>query len=502
MTDDSPVAIALSALPPGPIAASIPATIPAGTPAVLPTATERLSVAFAGDGSGTGELSWGQLEIWSAMTRQGWIRLGGVIPLSPGTTVQDVADELGYMMSRYQSMRTRLRFEESGRPTQELFASGEINVEVYDADDETGPRVLAAAVEARYLTMARDFVHEWPVRMGVVRHRGVLTHLVVISCHLVTDGAGMLVLAREVAARETAPVSGMQHLELSQWQRSPAGERQSAATLRRFETVLRSVVPRPLRESSDRREPRHWTGELNSPALRLAVQAISERTRADATSVLMALYAVALGRKELLNPAVLRPLVSNRFRPGLADVVCNLVQSGVCVLDVVGLTVDEAVAQAQRASRTVFKHAYFDPEGEFALIDRIAKEEEGPNAVSWGIDTWSFFNDLRTIQSPLPNAAEAGPDRMEELLAATSFSWAEKKDNPFEPLFLTIADAPESMLVIVRADTHYISPADNEGLAREMETVAVEAFLDPAAPTRVETPVGASHVGEDLARAH
>lgn len=479
--------------------ASAPASIPQAMPAVLPTATESVAVAFAGDGAGIGELTWGQREIWASMTRQGWLRMGGILPLAPGTAIQDVADELSYMMSRYQSMRMRLRFDESGRPTQEVFASGEISLEVYDADAETGPdtdadgkrgpQETAAAVEAKYLTATRDYDGEWPVRMGVVRCHSVLTHLVVMSCHLVSDGAGMQALTREVEAKVDTPVEGMQLLDLTRWQHSPAGEQQSAAALRHTEKLLRSIQPSPLRDSTDRREPRHWTGELISPALSLAVQAICERTRADSPAVLQALYAVALGRRAVLNPAVIRPLVSNRFRPGLAGVVCNLVQSGIFVLDAADVTVDEAVVRAQRVSRTAYKHAYFDPEQEKALFERIA-QEQGPGAVTWGAHTWSLLNDRRTTQGPAPQAAEKiTPEEVALLQARTTFRWSEKKGSSGEPLMLHIEDAPEGIMLIVSADTHYVSPADNEGLARDMEAIAIEALFDPAAPTLVPSSV-------------
>ncbi len=470
--------------------AAFPATIPDTMPAVLPTAAEGVSVAFAGEGAGTGELTWGQREIWLSMMRQGWIRMGGVLPLAPGTSVQDVADELGYIMSRYQSMRTRLRFDESGRPTQEVFASGEITLEVYDADDERGPQETATAVEAKYMTAIRDFVGEWPLRMAVVRHRGELTHMVVITCHLASDGAGMAVLSREVQGKLTAPVEGTQPLELAQWQQSPLGVRQNAIALQYTETVLRSMRPNPLRESAPPQEPRHWTGELTSPALRLAVQAISERTRAGSSAVLQALYAIALGRKGIMNPAVIRPLVNNRFRPGVANVVCNLVQSPICVLDVADVTVDEAVARSKRAGRAAYKYSYFDPEQELALIERIAREQ-GPEATAWDGRSWSYLNDRRADQSPLPPEEGAiTPDRLQELTGAATFRWPEKKENPAEPLFVFIEEHPTSIVLAISADTLYLPPADIEALAREMEAIAVEAAFDPEVPTRVPSSPG------------
>ena len=341
---------------------------------------------------------------------------------------------------------------------------------------------MAAAVEARYTTMPRDFEQEWPLRMAVVRRRGALTHLVVVTCHLVTDGAGMAVLSRETQARVTQPVDGMQPLELAEWQASPAGKRQSAGALRYLEKTMRSMAPQRLPVSDDPREPRHWTGELSSPALNLAIRTIGARTGADSSSVLMALYAVVLDRRGIMRPAVIRPLASNRFRRGMANVVCNLVQSGICVLDVADTTVDAVVRQAKRGIMAAYKNSYFDPDEELALVDQIA-HEQGPGAERWSPHTWSFFNDRRVSARSEPEPVSE--ERLRELMKATSFRWIEKKDNPYEPLFLHIEETPESVLLLVAADTHHVSPADNEGIARDMERLGVEAALDEGLATGV-----------------
>jgi len=110
------------------------------------TVAERITVAFAGGGGGVEELSWGQRDIWLVMVRQKfWLPIGGWKRLPEGTTVQDVAEELRYLMSRYQSMRTRLRFDDDGRPSQVVFSAGEIGLDVIDIGDEDDPDVFAGS---------------------------------------------------------------------------------------------------------------------------------------------------------------------------------------------------------------------------------------------------------------------------------------------------------------------------------------------------------------------
>jgi hypothetical protein len=445
-------------------------------------ATDRVLVAFAGEGAGVGELSWGQREIWQAMVNQrSSLAVGGRKPLAAGTTVAEIADELRYLMTRYPTMRTRLRFDRDGRPTQECFASGEVALEIFDVGDDDDPDQVAAAVEARYKTEPFDYVDAWPIRMAVTRRHGTATHMIVLMSHIVTDAAGAMVMFREVATRETGPVPGLQSLEQARWQASPAGERQNARTLRYWADLLRSVPTRRFPDGlADPQTPRHWTGEFRSPVLRTTVRAIAERTGSDSSAVLMVLFAATLARITGINPVVIRPVVHNRFRSHLVGVMCMVAQAGVCGLDVADVTVDEAVRRAEHATRIAYKHAYFDPEQLNDLIAQVA-EERDPD-----LDLACFLNDRRMDRieeaptDPLPDPGEPLPPPV-----GGTFDWTIKQDDPVERLFLHLDDTPEHILLTVCVDTHFMSPAAAEALVRGMETLAVQAAADPATPTGV-----------------
>jgi hypothetical protein len=473
-----------------------PITLPGeeGDPPTLSPA-DRVLVDFAGHEAGIGELSWGQRDIWLAMARQGdWMPLGGTRPVEQGTTVQQVADELRYLMTRFPVLRTRLRPGADGRAVQELFGSGEIALELFDAEDHAdaydGPQTVAAAVEAQYRCTAFNFADHWPVRMALVRNHGVPTHLVAIICHLALDSVGAQVMLREVEARQSAPTTGMQPLEQARWQRSPAGERQNTAALRYWENLMRQIPPRriPLRRipaPAGPRRPRRWCAEFASPALRLAMRAIAQRTAADSSTVLLALYSVALARITGVNPVVTRPLVGNRFRAGLADVVCSAVQGGICALDIADVTVDQAVRRAQRATMAAYKHAYYDPERLQELIARVAGER-GPD-----FEIGCFFNDRRVQSRQDPAEAPCTPRRLRDALTHSAFRWSAKQDeDPDEVMFVHIDDLPDGVLLTICADTGYFGSTDIEALGRGMEAVAAEAAFDPAAPTRVAPPPG------------
>ncbi|GGM55932.1 condensation domain-containing protein [Dactylosporangium sucinum] len=441
------------------------------------TVAERVVVEFAGPGAGEAELSWGQRDIWLAMVRQeSWLPNGAWGPLPAGTSVDDVAGQLRYLMSRFPTARTRLTFDDAGHPRQVVAGAGQITLEVVDAGADD-PAAVAEAVRLRYQEDPYDFAADWPIRMAAIRSGGALTHSVVVMCHLVTDGFGAGVLLDELARREDAPLPELQPIEQAGWQATPAGQRQHGLAMRHWEGILRSMPLRRYRESTDPRQPRHWRGEFTSYALAPALRAVTARTGVGSAPALLAMFAVALARVTTANPVVLRPMVNNRFRPGLDRVVCMLAQYGICSLDVADATLAEALDRARRSAMTTYKHAYYDPAELDALVARVVAER-GP-----ALELPGYFNDRRGEPADLPV-----PAALSEVAARSEFRWTTRQDVPFEPLIVHVDDLPDDGVgLIVFMDTHVISPADTEALLRGVEAVAVEAALDPSASTGVHS---------------
>lgn len=463
------------------------ARLPGGGPDAdpVPVAGARVRVEFAGDGAGTAELAWGQREIWLAMTNQrNWLPLGGWKALEPGTTVEDVAGELAYLHTRFPSMRTKLRFGPDGWPKQEVSASGWTDLEIFDVDDDAGAEAvdeLAAAVEIHYQHLPYDLRNQWPVRMGAIRQGGAAVRMIVIMNHLALDGGGGQIMLRDVAARATEPPSGLQQLELARWQQSPAGRRQSDRAMRYFDTILRTMPVPTFPPSDDPRGPRWWRADFVSPALRLALPALSARTGADQARVMLAAWAVAVARVTGVTPVVLRPVVDNRFRRHLADVVCHTAQAGLLALDVADTTVEDVVERAGQATLTAFKHAYYDPKQLLDLLEQVGRERGAE------LDIASFINDRRATPpatartgSEVPTAADFAAAR-----AAGSFQWDGTRNDPVERLFIHIDDVPDAIKLSIEADTQALSPARIEQIAYMIEEVAVEAALHPGLDTGV-----------------
>ncbi|HEX9033662.1 MAG TPA: condensation domain-containing protein [Streptosporangiaceae bacterium] len=456
--------------------------------------TDSVIVQFEGDGSGIEELSWGQAEILSVIQDKGdSLSMGGARALPPGQTVADVAAGLRFILGRHQSLRTRLRFDPDGPVRQVVHASGEIVLEVVDAGDRD-PGEVAAAVAAGYRGRPFDLEHEWPVRMAVITQNGAATHIAEMVCHIALDAFGQAALHDDFDhhAERTGQVTAMQPLEQARRQHGPAGQRASEASLRYFERLAESVPERQFRPSADPRQPRFWQVTIESPAADRAARLLAARLGVSTAPVLLGAFAVALSRLTSSQRVALHLVVSNRFRPGFAGSVSPVMQSCLCVLEVAGAAFDEVVRRAWQSSLGAYKHAYFDPAAKNELIRRLAAERGAEP--DWRV----IFNDLRVrTREPADPASGDGDDAdggvapLRDELARTTLTWGERTDDPGQKVFLYIWDAPGALCADLRADTHFVSPADMAGLLMRIERVLVDAALADGTSEQAEAEAAA-----------
>ena len=434
----------------------------------MSTETRRVPVAFSGEGAGTAPMTWAQLGIWKTMVRTGInMNIGGVIPMPPDWSVEDVQTLLRYLVSRHQSLRTRLRFTPGGAAEQVLSDAGEVAMELVDADD---PATAAEEIRARWAATPFDYEHEWPVRMAVVRNDGAVTHVVLTYCHLAVDGFGIEAIVRDMAnldratGEATAPVAALTPFELAEKQASASGRRAGEKSLRHWEHVLRGIPPRRLGTSDDPRTPRYWELALHSPALHQALPGIALRTGIGAGYILLAAYAVALFNLTGRNPSVAQLVVSNRFRPGCGDSASQLAQLSVCAIDVAGVDFDEAVRRAFTAATSAFMHGYYDPLGLDAVVARI--QQERPD-----LEYDIIVNDRLGVP------AAADPEAAPTPAAPATVRWTRKLDALDAMLNISFDAVPDAVEVTIGADTHRLSPAEIEALAREIEHVTTSSAV-------------------------
>ena len=441
---------------------------------------------FHGEGSGIGPLTWGQQDIWLTMQRTGrTLNIGGVMPLPTGRQLTEIETVLRFVMSRHQALRTRLKLNAPDLPRQVVASEGEISLHVVDIGADDDPVEAAEELRRSYEDEPFDYEQEWPVRMGVVRQRDMLTHLVVQYCHLAVDGLGIQAIIRDLSNMddETAAVQGLRPLELAEIQATPSGLRHSEKSLHYWENLLRHIPAQRFNGSSDRRVPRFWELFCYSPAMHLAMKLIAARTQVDTTQVLLAAYAVAMARVTGRNPSVAQVIVSNRFRPGFGSAVAALSQPSLCVVDTADATFDEVVGRAWRASTAGNLHGYYDPRRHRELIQRVA-HERGED-----IDISCFVNDRRNEPPPRQDDPLPTPDDIQAALPRTTLRWDRTQETYDGRFYLQVDAGPdanvpgrvnprESQLPAVYfaiwADTHLIAPQDVEAIARGLEGLLVD----------------------------
>jgi hypothetical protein len=444
----------------------------------------KLFVPFHGEGSGVGELTWGQKGIWQTIRLSGEsVTMGGVDPLPPGATVENAAATLQYVMARHQSLRTRLRIDPDGHTWQVVSSEGEIPLEVVDVAAGEDPAEVADAVCKRYQSHDFDYAEEWPLRMAVIRRDGTLTHAVAVYLHLAMDAGGLDVLmADSRTQRESPPVTAIQPLQLAWQQQQPAALRQGEASLRHLEQVLRTIAPRRFGRPTGGPVPGFEQVSYESAAMQLANQAVAARTGFGTNPVLLAAFAVTLARHTGINPVVVVLPVSNRFRPGFAGMVSPVAQISPCVVDLAGISFSTAISRSAKASMHAFKHAYYDPDERLALLRRVDRERGEP------IDISCFFNDRRGLGRPQPTGPVATEAQVRDALPGSRLRWTTGPGLSKQKLYLSINDTPDAIELSLSADTEHLSTVDMEAIVRGIEAVLVEMVADPAGPTGVPAP--------------
>jgi hypothetical protein len=443
---------------------------------------ERMSVPFAGDGAGTGALTWGQQQVWRAMVEMNTsMSMGGVVPVADGRTVEDFAGELRFFMSRYPAMRTLLRIAPDGTTTQEVFAEGEAFLEVHTAGSADAAGLVAADVFSGWRARNFEYTREWPLRMAVVRAGDAVTHVIVMVCHIAADAGGLGIMIRDLARRDAIGAGAAPgHLELAAMQASstrPAG-RTTENAMRHWDTHLRAIEPQRFAGCTEPAGDRFRQLVWRSPALYLASERLAALLSVDAAPVLLAAYGVAFARvtgrcrpSPGRRPFASQVIVSNRFRPGLAEYVSPLAQNGLVVFDVHGVSAAEAVALARQASISASKYAYYDPDTRLALIDRVGKERGEP------MDLAVFYNERRLgLRAP---AHPPGRDAVRAALPGTELVRETVLPYFNEKLMINIDDLPDTLQITAEVDTAYLTAPDLLRLLHEMEEFTVAAAMDP-----------------------
>ncbi|MEO7261311.1 MAG: condensation domain-containing protein [Jatrophihabitantaceae bacterium] len=460
----------------------------------------RFTVPFSGTVSGAAPLTWGQKAILQDMRENVFtLNASGAHALAEGATVESVAAQLGELISRHPALRVRLATDPQGNIGQEVAGSGEAAVEVMDFADDDDPADVAKYTDQLWydwLMTRFDHYRDWPIRVGVIRHRGLTLYRVVTFNHLVVDGTAIKVLMSELRADEPVPASGdgvLQIMELAEREQTPQARKVSDRAMRYWETHLRDIPPRTFGEpihSEGRLGKRYWHARFGSPATYLAVLAIAQRSGMDTSRVLFGIIATAVGRATGLSTLTAKVITSNRFRPGLAEVIAPLSQNSLVSVDLADATVDEVLARGRRALLAGGMHAYYDPDQLTELMARLDSERGYQAQLSCRINDRRMTTRRATDEEA--RAARVTPEQIQEKLAETWFSWDGTLDHLHEQAFITVEDYRDTVYLQLIFDMACLTEEQVENFAHGVEQVAVAAAFDPEAPAGIPAPLDAT----------
>ena len=210
--------------------------------------------------------------------------------------------------------------------------------------------------------------------------------------------------------------------------------------------------------------------------------AIAERTGTDASRVMLAVVATAIGRATGVHPLTLQVMINNRFRPGLADAIAVIAQNSVVTIDVTDTSIDEVVGQARSASLSAGLRAYYDPADLSEVIARLDAERGYPARVSCRL------NDQRPMIRGAAREAGSGEvtkELISQRLPESSLAWLSPLENLHTQANIIVENLPGIVSLHMQVDLWCLTSEQAEALVRGVEEVAVEAAFDPAARTRV-----------------
>lgn len=434
-------------------------------------------VAFnADDGGGTDRLSWGQSDIWRSIVAVGdSLALGGVVELPADTTIDTIQRIVRYVMERHQSLRTTIHTDDDGRPRQVVAESGSAPLDIIDVHDTRAHAGrFARTVLDRYERAPFDHSREFPVRIAVVCSWGRPTHVVTAYSHVALDAHGLDALLADlttgIGGVDPAP-PGLSPLEQAAQQRTSAARQQNAAALAYTERILtRTPTHRFRANPAGRLSPRWRQLAYGSPALLSAASAVAQRDGVTTTSVVLAAYARVVSELTGADSTLIRLMVSNRFRRGLAASVSSIAQSCLILVDVADKTFDELVAAVSRAVMVAGKYGYFDPDRMRELVDSVQQQRSEPAMVA------SFNDRRRSTPTSLPSPPLTRA-QMEEQRARAVVAWGRSLQVYDHVVNLHVNDAAGAIDLQLCADTEYLSPTEMVAVVRSIEHELVEAAL-------------------------
>jgi len=406
------------------------------------TPAPSIPVEFAGERSGEGPLTLGQLDVYTWLSSipghpHGVLRVE--LPVPATASAGDVAGAVAALIARHETLRTT--FVPGERPRQRVAGSGVFLLEACSLGaGEWGPADRAAVAGAliRWLRESPDPGRPVRVVVAVAGDR-------VIACaagftHLAVDHGAIEVIKRDFAGLLAGPGrrpaggpgrqpldeaghrpagrAGHQPLDQAELEATPAERARAQAALdylgEQFRRIPRCLYALPGARPSGE----SLAVELFSTAAAMAVRQVAARTRASRSSVVLAAICAVVARRAGYRELVLPVVSSNRFEPRLVSYVGPLAQGAAATVGVAGRSFDELVRHTWTTVLEASRLARYDTARRDAMNERIEHER------GLRLDLDPFFNSLVPESwSGLTAGIGGKPEEINLALARTELRW-------------------------------------------------------------------------------
>ncbi|WP_214102957.1 condensation domain-containing protein [Acrocarpospora catenulata] len=324
---------------------------------------------FAGTGVRSGPLTMGQANMVRCVRTDPPEHMNYQVirPLPQGVTVASLAEAVGVLLSRHESLRTL--FTDT---TQEVLAEGTLSVEVCEE---------AAAEVARRLQGGRFEVEsEIPLRVAVITAGGVPEQVVLVTTHSAVDAIGLAVLLAEwdqlVLGKPLPPVTAPQPVDVAGTEASPASRRRAEAALRYWETQLRRIPHSTLTVSVDDTGTDWLLPRLRvrSAAAARALRRITVRTGVSGSAAVLGALATLAGLRGGADTVPVLSISANRFRPELREYVGPLAQDALVPVELDHESFDGVLGGVRSGTLAAYQNSRFDAAALIEIMERVQRE--------------------------------------------------------------------------------------------------------------------------------
>lgn len=440
---------------------------------------EIVHVPFHGPRTATAPLSWGQQAMWRSpadIAGQGiFLNLRRSVSVSPRARadVPTVAAALGTLLSRHESLRTRIR-PVDGRPGQVAEATGELPLLVVDGsgDPDDGATTNLALMD-RLGTTPFDHAEEWPLRTALVVVDGRVRHVVIVFSHSTVDFHAAEIVLRDLRqlllrGSVSAP-PGLQSIDVTR--RELATERhRSDRSVAHWSNGFRRLPASMFDPVGPLLDPPYRQALLTSEALDLASRLVATRHQVSTSTVLLAATAALVAARQGTDTCGVLTMANNRFQPGYGGAVAKLNQIGLCVIDLADRPDFAALLpRTTAAALDAYRYAYYDP---LALDRAMAELGHNPRTV---LEPYCYLNDIRLPRHPGFVGPPPDETAVRTALGDTTINWVDSPTMFLWRCRLQVVDVPGGLGIVLTANTRYLPPPHAEALLLDLEALVVEA---------------------------